>query len=392
MKIAIVHDYLNQLGGAERCVAAMLEAYPRADLYTSLYFPEDTFEAFRQAEVHTSFMQRLPGIRRHYRKYFPLYPRAFESFDLGGYDVVLSSSSAFAKFAVPGPGTLHICYCYTPMRFAWDFDQYAFKENWPRPLQRLLRPVVEKLRAYDVESLERVHHFLTISEYVRDRILACYGRKAEVIHPPIDTERFFISKDRPEDYYLVVSRLIAHKRVDVAVDAFNRLGRPLKIVGHGPQLKELTQRAKKGIEFFPKIDDARLSELYSRCRALIVPSTEEFGLAPVEAMASGRPVIAFRAGGAVETVIPNESGQGDASRLVTGLFFEEQTGPSLREAVLRFEKLEFDPKAIRSHTMRFDKQVFIERLKASVAERWKRFIESRENNPDSERETKIAAH
>jgi len=332
MKVAIVHDYLNQFGGAERCVAAMLEAFPNADLYASFYVPEDTFDAFRRIKVHTSFMQHIPGIRRHYRKYFMVYTKAFEQFDFSGYDVILSSSSAYAKFAIPGPETLHLCYCYTPMRFAWQFDHYVAQENWPIAVSKILRPFVERLRAYDRETVDRVHRFCTVSQYVRRRIATYYGREADIIAPPVDTDRFYLSGD-PDTYFLVVSRLVAHKRVDIVVEAFNQLGRPLKIVGFGPQLKELRHQARRTIEFVSFVDQAALADLYSKCRALIVPSMEEFGLTALEAMASGRPVIALQGGGALETMIPYESHDGPGTRHATGMFFEEQTPSSLCEAI-----------------------------------------------------------
>ena len=372
MKIAIVHDYLNQFGGAERCVAAMLEAFPNADLYTSFYVPEDTFDAFRRIKVHTSFMQHIPGIRRHYRKYFMVYTKAFEQFDFSGYDVILSSSSAYAKFAIPGSETLHLCYCYTPMRFAWQFDHYVAQENWPIAVSKIVRPFIGKLREYDRESLDRVHHFCTISQYVRRRIVSCYGREAEVIHPPIDVGQFYKSKNQ-EDYFIVVSRLVAHKRIDIVVKAFNLLGLPLKIVGFGPQLNELRRQAKSNIEFLQSVDETTLSELYSKCRALIVPSVEEFGLTALEAMASGRPVIALQGGGALETMIPYESHDGPGTRHATGLFFEEQTPSSLCEAIARFEHVSFDSASIRSHAMQFDKRFFIEKLKDFVTDQWEKF-------------------
>lgn len=372
MKVAVVHDYLNQFGGAERCVAAMLEAFPNADLYASFYVPEDTFDAFRRIKVHTSFMQHIPGIRRHYRKYFMVYTKAFEQFDFSGYDVILSSSSAYAKFAIPGSETLHLCYCYTPMRFAWQFDHYVAQENWPIAVSKIVRPFIGRLREYDRESLDRVHHFCAISQYVRRRISDCYGREADIIYPPVDAERFYISEN-PENYFLVVSRLVAHKRIDIVVKAFNQLGFPLKIVGFGPQLNKLRQHAKGNIEFLQLIDDFTLSELYSKCRALIVPSMEEFGLTSLEAMASGRPVIALRGGGVIETMIPYEPHGGHGEEYYTGMFFDEQTSTSLSEAIARFEKVGFDSESIRSYAMQFDKQLFIEKLRDYVADQWMRF-------------------
>lgn len=396
MKIALAHDYLVNLGGAERTVAGMLEAFPGAPLFTSVHLPEVRLAGLDGTEVHTTFMQHLPFLKRHFRKYFLLYPWAFERFDFRPFDVILSSSSAYAKFAIPGEGTCHICYCYTPMRFAWDPEGYLAQEEVGALTRRLLRPLLGRLREKDARTAGRVHHFIAISEPIRQRIRSCYGRDATVICPPVETDRFRLG-DRPGEYYLVVSRLVAYKRIDVVVEAFNRLGDRLLVVGDGPHAAALKRGARRNIEFCGAVAEEELPRLYAGSRALVLAAEEDFGIAPVEAMACGRPVIAYAAGGVLETVVPvsgagggRQDGQGGAGGpggvarraegvRPTGVFFRAQTPEAIVEAVGEFEAHEkrFEPEAIRRWSLRFDKEVFKGRLAGFVREKFEEFREKR---------------
>lgn len=355
MKLAIVHDYLNQRGGAERCVLALHEIFPEAPIFTSFYFNNSTFKEFQAAKINTTFMQRLPFIDKYFRFYLPVYPKAFKGIDLGAYDIILSSSSAWAKSIKPTSGSLHICYCYTPMRFAWDFDTYinGFTQN--RLVIKILRRYIEKLKIWDIESAKRVDHFIAISNTVAKRIKNIYRRDSTVIYPAVDTSKFELSKE-PGEYFLVVSRLSSYKRIDLAIKSCNRLKLPLLIVGDGPQKSELKKMAGPTVKFLYSVSDTELAKIFSKCKALIFPGEEDFGIAPVEAMASGRPVIAYKAGGATETVIGGK----------TGIFFEEQAVDLLIEAIDRFNEQYFNPVEIQNHSKKFDSDIFKEKIKSFV--------------------------
>lgn len=359
MRVAIVHDFLNQMGGAERVVETLSRVFPEATVFSSFYLPTETFPALKDVDIRTSFMQKLPALKRHFRKYLLLYPIAFERFDMSAYDVVISSSSAWAKAVKTPLETCHISYCYTPMRFAWDYDKYVEKEQFGPLIRTMLPFFVKRLKEWDVATVGRVDHFVAISHHIAKRIENCYGRKAEVIYPPVNTSHLSIAEDTG-DYFIVVSRLNAYKRIDLAIDAFNRLGYPLKIIGKGPQKEVLEDMAGPNIEFLSGLPDEILASYYARCKALIFPSEEDFGIAPVEAMASGRPVIAYAKGGALETVINGK----------TGLFFYEQTSEAIVEAVKKFESMSFDPISIREHALEFDQEIFENRIRYFVEEKY----------------------
>ncbi|HYP19173.1 MAG TPA: glycosyltransferase [Chloroflexia bacterium] len=352
MKIALVHDYLNQYGGAERVLDAIHGVYPSAPVYVSIYAPELMPAHYRGWDVRTSFMQRLPGVARRHQLYLPLYPFAVESHDLSGYDVVLSSSSAFAKGAITDIDTLHICYCHNPMRFAWNYHDYIKGERVGRKVQAFLPLVLNYVRLWDEVSARRVDAYVANSRMVARRIQKRYQRTATVINPPVDTGLYRPDPDAQGDYFLIVSRLIPYKRVDLAIEAFNRLGLPLVVVGSGRQEVELRGMAKGNVRFLGKMQDSDLKRLYAGCRAFIFPGMEDFGITPLEAQASGRPVIAYGAGGALETVVPG----------VTGEFFKEQTAASLAGVVLSFNANDYDPAAIRRHAETFDTRVFQRRI------------------------------
>ncbi len=352
MKIALVHDYLNQYGGAERVLEALHALYPQAPVYTSIYAPDMMPALYRQWDIRTSFMQRLPGIMRQHQAYLLLYPTAVESYDLSDYDVVLSSSSAFAKGVITCEDALHVCYCHAPMRFAWSYYDYIKGERVGRKMQAVLPLALNYVRLWDEVSARRVDAYVANSRMVARRIRKRYGRQATVINPPVDTSLYTPDLSTQGDYFLIVSRMIPYKRLDLAIEAFNSLGLPLKMVGKGRQEAELRARAMSNIQFVGSVPDAELKRLYAGCRALIFPGMEDFGISPLEAQASGRPVIAYEAGGALETVVPG----------VTGEFFTEQTAESLAEVVSRFDSRQYDPAAIRHHAETFDTEVFKRRI------------------------------
>jgi glycosyltransferase involved in cell wall biosynthesis len=355
--VALVHDYLNQYGGAERVLEALHEIYPSAPVYASMYAPEKMPEHLRRWQIRTSFMQKLPGVTKQHQLYLPLYPLAFESFNLSKYKVVVSSSSAFAKGVITEATALHVCYCHSPMRFAWNYHDYVEGERWARYARFILPLVITYVRLWDEVSSRRVDAFLANSRVVARRIQKRYGRQATIINPPVNTKLYKPHEDgRHGDYFLVVSRMIPYKRLDIVIDAFTRLKLPLKVVGTGRQEAELKARAGPNIEFIGSVPDTRLKELYADCRAFIFPGEEDFGITPLEAQASGRPVIAYGAGGALETVV-----QG-----VTGEFFSAQTAESLAGTVSIFDERKYDPQTIRRHAEGFDTEVFMSKVSAFI--------------------------
>ena len=350
-KMAIVHDWLNQCGGAENVLESLVDLFPAAPIFTSIYHPQAMPDNYRQWDIRTSFMDGIPLVRRYHRPFFPLYPLAFESFDFSGYDLVLSNKSGFCHGVITGPDTLHICYCLTPTRYLWDFGRYARRENIGKLSRALLRPVLSYLRLWDRLAADRVDHFIAISTTVQRRIARIYRRESEIIFPPVDTDRFEPGS-RSEDFYLVLGRLIPYKRVDLAVQAAGRLDRPLVVAGDGRDRPALEAIAGPMVTFTGRVSDSEAVDLMRRCRAFIFAGVDDFGITPVEAMAAGKPVIAFAAGGAQDTVIEGE----------TGLFFREPTAEALAAAIERFETLDFDPGRIRSHAEQFSRPVFERRI------------------------------
>jgi glycosyltransferase involved in cell wall biosynthesis len=356
VRVALVHDWLTGMRGGERVLDVFAAIYPDADLYTLFHVPGATSERIEALRIHTSALDRLPGARRHYRALLPLYPTAIESFHLAGYDLVISTHHAVAKGVRVAPGTPHLCYCFTPMRYVWDqIDAYL-----GRGLRRAAAaPLVAYLRHFDLRTSTpaRVTRFAAISRHVADRVWRHYGRQASVVHPPVALERFRPSGGPPDDFYLLVAGFVPYKREAIAVEAFARLGRRLVVVGDGPGRTALAARSPAHVEYRGRVDDAALAELYARCRALVYTAEEDFGLVPLEAQAAGRPVIAYRSGGVLETLV----GWGEsAGAAPTGIWYEHQTGAALADAVRRFEAVEahFDPRAIRAHASRFDESRF----------------------------------
>jgi glycosyltransferase involved in cell wall biosynthesis len=357
LQVAIVHDWLNQIGGAEAVLEVLTAMFPTAPVYTSIYWPEAMPPAYRGWNIHTTWLDRLPGIHRHHQPYLPLYPLAFGRLKLDGFDLVISNKSAFCLGVRPPPQTCHLCYCLTPTRFVWDLDSYAEREQAGQATRLLAQSLLGWLQRWELAAARRVTAFVAISREVQDRIRQFYGRDSVVIHPPVDTHRF-VPASTQDDYFLIVSRLVPYKRIDLAVQAFSDLGLPLWIAGDGRDRPRLEAMAGPGVRFLGRVPGEVLPDLYARCRAYILPGLEDFSIAPVEAMAAGRPVIAYARGGALDTVV------GD----VTGTFFSEPTAESLADAVRRFEALSFDPATIRMQAERFDTQVFTEKLSAFIAQ------------------------
>lgn len=366
MKVALVHDWLTGMRGGERVLEIFCELFPEAPLYTLLHIPGSVSPVIEQRTIHTSFIGKLPFAKGRYRTYLPLFPLAIEHLSLKGYDLIISLSHCVAKGIIPSPDSVHISYLLTPMRYAWDmFEDYFGKRG-----NKIISVAMHYLRMWDVASSQRVDHFISISKYVAKRIEKYYRREAEVIHPPVDSKRFKIS-DRREDFFLIVSNLSPYKRVDLAIEAFNRLQHPLKIIGEGPEGRRLRSLAGPKISFLGWQPDEVVADTYARCRALIFPGEEDFGIVPLEAMASGRPVIAYGRGGTLETILSYDQIEKTGGKTPTGLFFYQPNADSLIEAVERFFKIEkeFDPEAIRNHSLQWDREFFKKKIKSFFAEK-----------------------
>ncbi len=351
--VTLAHDYLLVMRGAERTFAAMSELYPEAPICTLLYDEQGTNERFRGRSITTSRLQRLGVGQANFRRLFPLYPRAVERLGLPDSDVVLSSSSAFAHGVRAPEGAIHLCYCYTPFRYAW-YEQDRALSEMPAPLRPLLRAQLRRMRRWDLRASERVDGYIAISELSRERIKRYFGRDAPVVHPPVETRRF--GPERPQDKLLVVSELVRHKRVDVALEAARRARAPIRVVGSGPDFEAL-RTAYPEAEFLGRLDDAQLVELYATARAVVVPSMEEFGITIVEAQAAGRPVIAAAAGGALETVLDGRTG-----RLVA-----LDDAEAFAQAIKTIERLDFEPDEARMNAKRFSVKVFQSRISTLVS-------------------------
>lgn len=357
LRVAIVHDWLNQIGGAEQVLEAMVELFPGAPIYTSIYWPERMPRAYRGWDIRTTWMDHLPGIYRHHQPYLLLYPLAFGGLNLSGYDLVLSNKSAFCLGVRTAPGTRHLCYCLTPTRFVWNFDSYVQREQVNGLAQHVIRPFLSRLQRWERAAADRIESFVAISREVQARIRQVYGRESTIIHPPVNVADFAaVPRDEQGDYFLIVSRLIPYKRIDLAIEALNRLDLPLWIAGEGRDRSNLEALAGDKVRFLGRVPDAELPGLMAHCRAFLFPGLEDFGIAPVQAMAAGRPVIAYAGGGALDYVIEGE----------TGIFFQQQMAESLAEAVERFDDQAFDPARIRAHAERFDAGLFKERLQNRI--------------------------
>lgn len=360
MKIALVHDYLVQDGGAERVLQALQQIWPEAPTYT-LFFDPQRLPVFRDKDVRTSFLQRAPLIKTKYQMYVALMPTAMEQLDLSDYDVVVSNTSAFAKGVIVRRDALHICYCHTPTRYLWsDTHSYVQELRLPRLAKSLLLPVLSYLRLWDRQAAERVDHFIANSKTVEERIKKYYRRDSRIIYPPVEIDRFSISSE-PKTYFLAGGRLVAYKRFDLIVEAANKTGLPVKIFGTGPIEEELRRSAHENVTFVGKISDEEKARLYAGARAFIHPHEEDFGITAVESMAAGRPVIAYRKGGATETILEG----------VTGEFLDEQSWEELADTMIRFDDKRYDPERIRAHAGTFHQTTFQQSIRQFVEEAWK---------------------
>ena len=357
-RTALVHDWLNQMGGAEDVLEALVDLYPTSPIYTSLYWRNGMPEHWHEWDIRTSFVDRLPFVHKKQQLYFPLYPLAFEQFDFSNYDLVISNKSGFCHGILTGPETLHICYCLTPTRYVWRYHQYAQQENLSRITRAIMPPFLVSLRQWDRLAADRVDHFIAISQTIRQRIAKVYRRDSTIIYPPVDTSRFGPSMQR-DDYYLIVGRLVPYRRIDILIEAFNKLERPLLIAGEGRDRARLESLAGPNIEFLGFVPDEDLPDLMARCRAFMWPGEEDFGISPIQAMAAGRPVIAFAAGGALETVLPGR----------TGMLFAEQTAEAIVEAVAAFDERSLNVQEICAYAKQFDTIVFKRKIQQFVEEK-----------------------
>ncbi len=353
MKIAVVHDYFTQLGGAEKVADEIFGMLPGASLLSLVAMENCLPACLKGVRITTSWMQMMPRIADYYRWYFLLYPLAVRSLDLSQYDLVVSSSSGYAKGIRTARDAMHVCYCHTPMRWVWDLERYSQCERLSSSQRALLPRLISWLRMWDEAAARQPDHFIANSNTVAQRIKAIYKRKAEVIHPPIDLNRFQMSHE-DGDHYLILSRLVSYKRLDLAVKACSRLNRKLLVIGDGPHRQALEAQAGPSVIFCGRLSDKQVDYQVARCRALIFPGEEDFGMAPLEVAAAGKPCIAYRAGGATETIVEG----------VTGVFFDDQDVDSIVAAILDFERRTWFAEDLRHHAEGFGTGVFQEKMRS----------------------------
>lgn len=361
-KIALVHYWLVGMRGGEKIVEYLCKTFPDIDIYTLVYDKDKVSNLINSKNIYTSSIQKKPFSKKHHQIYLPFMPVAIEQFDLSGYDIVISSESGIAKGVLTKPETCHICYCHTPMRYLWNmYFDYLKNERIGFLKKKIIEAFFNYLRVWDLATASRVDYFISNSKNVRKRILKYYKRDSTVIYPPVAVDEFKFS-DKKEDYYLAVSQLISYKRIDLAIEAFNKLGKKLIIIGDGPERKRLKRMAGKNIEFMGWQEDKILKEYYSGARAFVFPGEEDFGITSVEAQASGTPVIGYGKGGLLETVVDG----------VTGVLFYEQSAKALAEAVGKFEKIEdgMDSHRIRENAKKFDYSVFENNIRAFIMEKY----------------------
>ncbi len=370
MRVAIVHERLDVVGGAEKVILALHDLYPDAPIFTSFVDYDNLSPAFKEMDIRTSYMQKLPKfIKRRSDKLLPLYMLAFQDFDLADFDVVISSSYVGAKSILTRSETCHICYCYTPMRFAWDMYHISMRNDHSRMMKWGIRLLLHYFRLWDVQTTNNVDFFIAISETVRQRIRKHYRRESAVIFPPVETERFRVSQNI-DDYYIVVSRLVPYKRIDLAVEACTKLNRKLLVIGTGRSEQKLMEKAGPSVKFLGWQSDETVAKYLSNARALLFPGEEDFGILPLEAQAAGTPVIAYGKGGVKETVVAGK----------TGNFFYAQTAESLAEAIVQFESFDFDRMEISEHAHNFDESQFRERMDVYIQRCYSQFQASQQTS------------
>jgi glycosyltransferase involved in cell wall biosynthesis len=359
LRVALVHDWLTGMRGGEKCLEVICELFPDAPIYTLLHVEGAMSPLIESKVIHTSAVQRFPLVEEKYRMYLPVFPFAIESFNFSDYDLLISTSHCVAKGAIPRSGALHICYCFTPMRYVYEmYDEYFGKGQAGLATRTAMSFIAPLLRWWDKKNANRVHHYVAISDHVRKRIFRHYNREAEIVFPPVDAERFQLSL-KDNGYYLIVSALVPYKRVDLAIQAFNKNGARLIIVGKGPDEAKLQRAANSTIEFVGWKSDDELARLYAGCKALVFPGEEDFGIVPLEAMACGKPVIAYGKGGVLETV---QEG-------ISGVFFPEQSVEALEEALTRAASMHFDPQKIRDRALQFSRVIYKDKMKKLIAQK-----------------------
>lgn len=360
LKVAVVHDWLVNYGGAERVVETILELFPQADIYTLVYDEKKMGKSFPKEKVKTTFIQKIPKATKLYTKLLPLMPLAFEELDLTEYDLVISSSSCCAKGVITSPNTLHISYVHSPMRYIWDlYYDYKKKSNF---LVKVFMIIFSKsLRIWDVTSSRRIDVVIANSNYIKKRIKKCWGIDSKVIYPPVEIEKYYLNRKEAEDFYVVFSRFVAYKRIDLAIEACKELNKKLVVIGDGEERENLKRLAdnNENIIFTGRISDEEVRDNLQRCKAMLFCAEEDFGIIPVEAQACGRPVIAYGKGGALETVVDG----------VTGIFFQKQEKESVKEAILEFEKKDFKIEDILENSRKFSKEVFKSKLVEVINEK-----------------------
>jgi glycosyltransferase involved in cell wall biosynthesis len=357
LRVALVHDWLTGMRGGEKALEVLCGLFPHAELFTLVHVPGSVSPAIERMRRHCSIVQKLPGSARHYRRYLPVFPYAIEQFDLDGFDLIISSSHCAAKAVVPTGRARHLCYCYTPMRYAWDqFGNYFGPHVVGRLPSMVLRPILARLARWDADTAGRVDRFIAISRYIAWRIRRYYNREASVVYPPVDTTFYHPDGSAPGDSLLIVSALVPYKRIDLAIDAARLASLPLRIVGQGPEMARLARRAGPTVEFLGARTDEEIRTLYRQAAAVLLPGPEDFGIVPVEAQACGRPVVAFAQGGALESV---EDG-------VSGVLVEGDSPEAFAEGIRRARATRFDSARIRRRALRFSRERFAREIAQSV--------------------------
>ncbi|MEA2064748.1 MAG: glycosyltransferase [Patescibacteria group bacterium] len=364
MKIALVHDMLTQFGGAEKVLKALTDIYPKAPIFTLIYNEKKFGGIFPRNKVRSSFLQNFPYAKTKFELYLPLMPLAAENFDLSEFDLVISSSSSFANGVIIKPPTKHICYCHTPTRYLWiDSKNYINNLKYNKFIKTILPLILNRLKIWDKSAADKTDNFIANSENVKERIKKHYNRDSAVIYPPVETEKFFVSQNK-NDYFLIGGRLVSYKKFDLAIEAFNKLKIPLKIFGEGPDYKKLKKIADKNIQFLGFVSEREKAELYSKARAFIYPHEEDFGITVIEAIASGTPIIAYKAGGALESIIEG----------VNGEFFTEQNWKTLADKISNFDSNNYNPIEIKKLAKKFNENAFKRKIKEFVGKNTKSLI------------------